>query len=131
MRKAFTRGLLIGVVAAIVVTIYVLIRYGVPSTGAFLDRLSTDLFQIALLLLIVGVVISTRLFSFRRRMGLKQYGAMMRSKSKEEYQEHIKVSEELTTKEAEEYEDNGRNFTWLIGALTAILISILLTVNKL
>jgi purine-cytosine permease-like protein len=131
MRTALTRGLLIGVVAAIVVTIYVLIRYGVPSIREFLDHVSTDLFQIGLLLLIVGVVIFTRLFSFRRRMGLKQYGAMMRSKTKEEYEEHIKVSEELTEKEEEEYEESGRNATWLFGAITAILISILLTVNQL
>ncbi|MGZ4134745.1 MAG: hypothetical protein ACXVC1_05580 [Tumebacillaceae bacterium] len=131
MRKAFTRGLLIGVVATVVVTVYVLIRYGFTSTGAFLDRLATDIFQVGLLLLIVGVVISTRLFSFRRRMGLRQWGAMMRARTKEEYQEHVKVSAELTDKEEEEYEDTGRNFTWLIGAVFTILVSILLTVNQL
>lgn len=130
MRRGITRGLLIGLAATVVILIYVLLRYGYRSTPDFLNQLSTDLFQIGLLLLIIGVVIVSRLFRFRRQMGLPNYGALFRSRTREEYQEHMKVSDELREKDEEEVEERGRDLTLLIAASVTIVIAILLTINR-
>lgn len=133
MRKGFSRGLLIGVAVATLVALFTWFRYGYASPTAFFGRVSTSLFQFGLVFLMLGVVIFSRLFSYRRRMGLKNYWAMLRARTEREYEANVQAEEEANEKEAEDKaygEEKGRDATLLIASLFMIVISIVLTINQ-
>jgi Ca2+/Na+ antiporter len=128
MRKGFLRGLIIGVILSLIVLTYIWLRYDTAAPEWTL-RLSNALFSIGLLTLIGGVIVFTRLFSYRRRMGLVNYTAWMRFRTREEAEQFKKDEEELNEQDREaEQEGLSRDISLLIAALVLIAASILLTV---
>ncbi|HEU4965337.1 MAG TPA: hypothetical protein VFV52_16035 [Bacilli bacterium] len=117
----------ITVVACAIVFLYQWLKYEPADRTEFYLRAGDALFQFGLVLLMVGVVIFTRLFSMRRRMGLMNWMAMMRFKTREEAIENKNVEAELNEKDDERMKERGRDATWLIAAVLTIVIAIVLT----
>ncbi|MGB8954074.1 MAG: hypothetical protein WCC10_01755 [Tumebacillaceae bacterium] len=130
MAKGIKRGLLIAVIVIALVALYVYFKYDPEVWIVFAHRLSNALFQIGLLFLIIGVVIFSRFGSYRRRMGLKNYWAMMKFKQQEEFEQLKKDEEELNKRDKERMKEQGRDITLLVSAVAMLVISILLTVNQ-
>lgn len=130
MAKGIKRGLLIALIVIALVALYVYWKYDPQVWLVFAYRLSNALFQIGLLFLCAGVAIFARIGSFRRRMGLKNYVAMMRFKQPEEFEQLKKDEEELNEKDKERLKEHGRDITLLVSAIAMLVISILLTWNQ-
>jgi hypothetical protein len=130
MRRGIVRGLVIGLISAVVIALYQWLRYRPETTAELMSRISSGEFQIGLLYLIFGVVTFSRLFSFRRRMGLQNYVAMMKYKTREEYLEHKKADAELNERDKAALQERGRDVTMLVAALVMIVIAIALTFNQ-
>ena len=130
MAKGIKRGLLIAAVATALVALYVYIKYDPEVWFVFANRLSNALFQIALFALMGGVIVYARVGSYRRRMGLKNYGAMLRFKQKEEYEQLKMDEEEMNEKDKERLAEHGRDITLLVSAAAMILLCILLTLTS-
>lgn len=129
MAKGIKRGLLIAGIVIALVALYVYVKYDPEVWFVFAHRMSNALFQIGLLFLIAGVVIFSRIGSYRRRMGLKNYVAMMRFKQKEEYEQFVKDEAELNEKDEELLKEQGRDISLLVSAVAMLMVSILLTVS--
>ena len=127
MKKGFLRGVLIGAIVSALVALYVWLKG--HEVLSFTEHLSNALFQIGLILLIIGVIIFTRLVSYRRRLVLKNYYAMFTSKTREEYRQHVESEEELNEKDTKNFGERGRDISMLVAALVPILLSILLSLN--
>ncbi|MBL0385535.1 hypothetical protein JJB07_02635 [Tumebacillus sp. ITR2] len=124
MRKGVTRGLLIGLVSAVIVALYQWLRYGSDAEPELFTRISNGVFQFGLIYLMIGVVIFSRLASFRRRMGVPNYLAMLKFKTVEEKREHDESNRNLNAKDARALEERGRDITFLVAAVLMILVSI-------
>lgn len=124
MLRGIKRGLIVAVAATLLVALYVWWQDDPYRT--FAAHLSTALFQIGLLMLMAGVVIFTRLSSYRRRMGLQNITAMFTSRTRQEYEEHQNAEDELNAKDAQLKSKNnfGRDITMLIAALVTIAVSV-------
>ncbi|TCP57852.1 hypothetical protein EV586_102298 [Tumebacillus sp. BK434] len=128
MGRGLRRGLYIGLIATVVVAVYVWIKYRPDGLASFAEHLSNSLFQIGLLLLILGVVIFSRLFSFRRRYNLP--AIIPKGKTPEDVAELRAEDEEKNARDKVELAEKGRDATFLVAAVVTILISILLTFNQ-
>ncbi len=129
MGRGLKRGLYVGQVITVIVAIYAWIRYRPDDFASFAAHLSNALFQIGLLLLIIGVVIFTRLFSFRRRYHLP--AIVPKGKTPEDHAEMKAEDEERNERDKRELAEKGRDTTFLFSALVTIVISIVLTINQL
>lgn len=130
MRRGWMRGLLIGLISAVLIALYQWVRYRPDTMAELFSRISNGVFQIGLLYLIIGVVTFSRLFSFRRRMGLRNLVAEMRIKTKEEFEEYRKANAELNERDKQMLKERGRDITLLISALAMFVVSIVLTFNQ-
>ncbi|KEO84077.1 hypothetical protein [Tumebacillus flagellatus] len=131
MRRGFLRGLLIGIVSAVLIALYQWLRYRPDTFAELSTRISNGVFQIGLIYLIIGVVVFSRLFSFRRRMGVPNYLAMMKFKTIEEKREYEEANRALNERDAQSLRERGRDITMLISALLMIVVSIAFSVNQL
>jgi purine-cytosine permease-like protein len=127
LTRGLKRGTSIGFGVSLVVALYVWIRYRPDTLADFAPQYSNSLFQIGLLFLVIGVVIFTRLFSFRRRYNLPRIFPI--GKTPEDEKEFQMEDEEKNIRDAYELEEKGRDTTFLISALVMIVISILATIN--
>ncbi|PWK16166.1 hypothetical protein [Tumebacillus permanentifrigoris] len=130
MRKGIVRGLIIGLVSAVVIVLYQWLRYRPDTTLDLYTRISNGVFQFGLIYLMVGVVIFSRLFSFRRRMGLRNYVELMKIKTREEHLENEKVKAELNERDKVVLRERGRDVTLLVAALLLMLVSVVLTFDQ-
>ncbi|ASS73953.1 hypothetical protein CIG75_02455 [Tumebacillus algifaecis] len=128
MGKGLKRGLIFGLIATALVAIYVWVRHRPDTIASYAEQLSNSLFQIGLILLIFGVVIFTRLFSFRRRYNLP--AIIPKGKTPEDHKEMVAEDLEKNEKDKVELAEKGRDATFLFAALVTIIISILLTINQ-
>lgn len=129
-RTGFVRGLIIGLCFLAINLVYVAFNHAPATASEWALHVSNGIFLIGLLLLILGVSMFTRLFSYRRRMQLLNITALYRSKTREEYQEVLAEDEERNERDTEELQEEGRDITFLVAALFLIVLSILLTINQ-
>lgn len=118
-------GLAGGLIALVLLYQWLVYR-PVDATELYL-RTGDALFKLGLLLLIVGVVIFTRLFSMRRRLGLINWMAMFKFRTPEEAQQWKVDEAEMNEKDEEVIKERGRDLTWLLAAFLVIAIAIWLT----
>lgn len=128
MGRGLRRGLYIGLIATVLVAVYVWFKYRPDGLASYAEHLSNSLFQIGLLLLIIGVVIFSRLFSFRRRYNLP--AIIPKGKTPEDHAEIVAEDEEKNERDKIELAERGRDATFLVAAGVAILVSILLTLDQ-
>jgi hypothetical protein len=129
MKKGISRGLLVGLVLFVLDALYVWLRYKPDGTEHWLILTSNSAFQLGLIVSMIGVVIFSRLFSYRRRMGLKRVPMFEKFGSKEEYKAHLEEQEKMNEKDEESLEERGRDMTLLVSAVFLLVVSILMTIN--
>jgi hypothetical protein len=127
MTNGYIRGLVLGVIFLLLDLVYVWRRYAPDTTVAWKHHTSESLFLFALCVLIFGVVIFTRLFSFRRRMHLPKINPFDRFTTREEYEQHLLDQEKRNEEDEIRLQERGRDITLLVTAMFMIGVSILLT----
>jgi type III secretory pathway component EscU len=124
------RGLIVGLVFLVINLIFVFFKYSPDTGAAWATHVSNGIFQIGLILLVLGVAVFTRLFSYRRRMQLRNLTAMYRAKTPEEYQEMTGDEEEKNERDQMILQEEGRDATFLTASLFLIVLSIVLTIDQ-
>ena len=127
MIKGITRGLLLGLVLLALDLAYVFLRYRPDGWDAWRLAISNSLFLLALCVLIAGVVIFSRLFSFRRRMHLPKVNPFERFNTREELEDHKNEQEKMNEEDKVSLEERGRDATLLVTAVFLILVSIVIS----
>lgn len=127
MIKGITRGLLLGLVLLAVDLAYAFLRYRPDGWDAWRLAVSNSLFLLSLVVLIAGVTVFSRLFSFRRRMYLPKVNPFERFNTREELQDHKNEQEKMNKEDKVSLEERGRDMTLLVTAVFLILVSIVLT----
>lgn len=127
MIKGITRGLILGLILLVVDVAYVFLRYRPDEWDAWRLAVSNSLFLFALCVLIAGVTVFSRLFSFRRRMHLPKVNPFERPHTREEEKDQQNEKEKMNEEDKVSLTERGRDITLLVTAVMMILVSILLT----
>ncbi|MCX7569458.1 hypothetical protein OS242_05750 [Tumebacillus sp. DT12] len=128
MIKGITRGLLLGLILLAVDLVYVFLRYRPDGWDAWRLAISNSIFLLALCVLIGGVTVFSRLFSFRRRMYLPNVNPLERQPhTREEKQELEHEKAKMNEEDKVSLNERGRDITLLVTAAMLVLVSILLS----